>query len=143
MDGHFITEVYDEEQSKWVLQDPNYDVHYEDGECLSVVDMADRCLAGRDCSAFVRTGPAMPREPKRLTDSFSRNFATGRSYRLAGFWTRNDYISNPIVAPPNHGSMAYSETDFIWYTPREDCVSATDMFPYRSASRELFERTSV
>jgi hypothetical protein len=71
---------------------------------------------------------------------WDRFFATGHSYINLGVWANNNYISDPTAAPPNHGSVSYCETDFIWYTPDEATRAEVAMFPYQVASRRWFER---
>lgn len=134
MDGHFITEVFDRKLSKWVLHDPNYDVHYEDGEPLGAVQLAHRALADRRLNQWVVAGRGMPTRPGRVVRSFRSLFATGVSYRQLAVWLRNDLVSDPAAGPPNHGSIAYCETDMCWYNP--DPHDIGPMFPYRTANAD-------
>ena len=50
-------------KGKWVLHDPNFDVHYEgeDDVPLSAVELAEGSHAGRSFGSSVRAGPGMPR----------------------------------------------------------------------------------
>lgn len=138
-EGHFLAEVYDESHRRWILHDANFDVHYEQaGQPLSLINLADRAIAGSSCFRLVRRGSGFPTE-SHLVDCFAKLFATGKSYKLAGLWARNDYLSNPTVAPPNHGRVAYCETDFLWYAPPALDGMLTGMFPYRAATRTPFE----
>ena len=136
--GHFVAEVFDRRRGTWVVHDPNFDMHYEDPAPLSAVELADRAMAGRDCSGRVRRGRGFPASSEHLKPSYKDWFAPGKSYRLAGVWTRNDYISHPDAAPPNHGSIAYCETDFVWYVPDGAAMNATAMFPFRARNRAWF-----
>ena len=138
--GHFVTEVFDERTGRWIIHDANYDVHYEDGLPLSGVDLAERAIAGKDCTDLVRSGPGMPTTQAGVMSSFRQYFATGVSYRVLGIWTHNNFVSDPTVAPPGHGNINYCETDFIWYAPAELEEDATAMFPYRCRSREKLTR---
>lgn len=143
--GHFMSEVWDVEHRRWVLHDPNYDVHYEKAAPLSAFDLAD--LAHRRCKLhdMVRKGPAFPRGPKYLTDLFRDFVATGKSYWCTGLWSRNNFVSNPPAAPPNHGATSYCETEFVWYTPPGvkprcgDAVTLAEPFPYRVSTRRYLD----
>ena len=136
--GHFIAEAWDRRLGQWVLHDPNYDVHYVDGKPLSAVDIADRRHRGESLVKFVISGKGRPTGPPRVTDCFDEYFGTGRSYRCVGIWASNQYVSDPVVAPPNHGSIGYCETDIVWYCPAG--MDLAPMFPYRVSRREYFER---
>ena len=129
-DGHFVCEVFDKKRGKWILHDPNYDVHYEDGEPLSGVELADRAIAGLPFESWVVQGRGMPTKPGRVLVGFRSLFATGRSYRQMAVWLRNDLISDPAAGPPNHGSITYCETDLLWYNPEPQNIAP--MFPYRT-----------
>ena len=135
--GHFMTEVWDDRLEEWILHDPNYDVHYVDGKPLSAVDIADRVHAGKQLQKYVVAGKGMPKGPPRVTDGFRDYFASGRSFRITGVWARNEYVSQPAVAPPNHGSVGYCETDIVWYDPSG--MNLAEMFPYRVPSRDYFD----
>ena len=138
--GHFMVEVWDRERNKWVLHDPNYDVHYADREPLSMVELADRSRqTGKELGRLVRSGPAMPSEPKRVVTFFRRYLLTGKSFRITGIWLDNNYVSCPSVAPSSHGATAYKETNVLWYCPTD--TRAVEMFPYRTPSRKIFERS--
>jgi hypothetical protein len=140
-EGHFVAEVFDQERDKWVLHDANCDAHYEtEGVPLSGPEITDRVRRGEDCTPLARTGPAFEHLSPHLRPAWQRCFATGYSYLNLGVWTRNDYISDPTAAPPNHGSVNYCETDFVWYAPDEASRGAVAMFPYREGSRRWFER---
>lgn len=141
-EGHFVAEVYDHQRKQWVVHDANCDAHYElpDGRPLMAVDLADRVGRGEDCTPLARTGPGMANPAPHVARAFENNFANGISYRYVGVWPRNDYISDPTAAPPNHGSTTYCETDFIWYAPDDEREQGTRMFPYRRPSRRWFQR---
>jgi len=137
--GHFMVEVWDEERNKWVLHDPNYDIHYMDREPLSIVQLVDMaCRSEKGFERFVRTGPAMPSKPKRLVTFFRRYLLTGKSFRIGGIWLDNNYVSCPAVMPPSHGATAYKETNVLWHCPTD--MSPVEMFPYRTSNRQIFER---
>lgn len=136
-DGHFMAEVWDERLGKWILHDPNYDIHYEDGQPLSAIEIADLSHQGESLEKRVKRGPGIPRKPRRVV-GYLRVFLTGRPFRITGIWARNNYVSDPAAAPPNHGSIAYCETDFVWYSP--DGMDLAPMFPFRTGSRRYFEK---
>ena len=136
--GHFMAEVWSKAHGAWVMHDPNYDVHFEDGAPLSVVEIARRHHQGQPLKPCLRFGPGQPRGPRRVVTYFNRWVATGRSFRCAGVWTANQYISDPTVTPPNHGSIGYCETDIVWFNPPG--MDLMPMFPYRTANCAYFER---
>jgi hypothetical protein len=136
--GHFVAEVCDRRLGRWVVHDPNFDMHYEDPTPLSAVDVADRAMRGTDCTGMVRRGKGFPVSSQVLKPYYDNWFAPGRSYRLTGVWTRNDFISHPQAAPPNHGSTVFCETDFIWYAPDQAAMDATAMFPWRRWDKAWF-----
>ena len=43
-----------------------------------------------------------------------------------------------MLAPPNHGSIAYCETEIVWYSPPG--MDLAPMFPHRVAERDYFDR---
>lgn len=131
-----MAEVWDAARGRWVLHDPNYDVHYEDGRPLAAAELADRSHRGTGLEALVRRGPGFPKQPPRVVEAFPL-FASGRPFRLLGLWTLNAYVSEPAAAPPNHGSIVYGETDFVWYHPRSN-EDLAPMFPY-GAGRAYFD----
>lgn len=141
-EGHFMAEVWDPVLRQWVLHDPNFDVHYEDrGRPLATMDMAD-FIQSRGRSALSpkpAKGPGFPRGPRRLTVPFRNLFASGESFRLSSVWRRNDFISDPTAGPPNHGSIVYAETDFVWYAPPAIQDHETAPFPARTATRAYFD----
>ena len=137
MNGHFMCEVWDDSLGAWVLHDPNYDLHYEDPRPLSAFDLADRSHRRRTMNRLVRKGPGTPKGPKYLIDLFRAHFATGTSFRCVGVWSRNDFVSNPAAAPPNHGATSYCETEFVWYDPPG--MHLAEPFPYRAADRRYFD----
>ncbi|OHB80368.1 MAG: hypothetical protein A2V98_04760 [Planctomycetes bacterium RBG_16_64_12] len=136
--GHFMTEVWDRSSRRWVLHDPNYDVHYVDGHPLSAIDLAERSHQGRSFEKWVVAGKGMPLGPARVTDAFRDYFASGRSFRHVAVWSANQYVSAPAAAPPNHGSIAYCETEIVWYSPA--AMDLAPMFPYRASQRAYFDR---
>ena len=136
--GHFVTEVWSDAHGKWVMHDPNYDAHCEDDLPLSAVEIARRSHGGGSLKPCVRFGHGRPLGPRRLVTYFRRLFDTGRSFRCTGIWTANQYISDPTVAPPNHGSIGYCETDVVWFNPPG--MDLMPMFPYRTGNCAYFER---
>ena len=136
--GHFMAEVWDDRLGRWVLHDANYDVHYVDGKPLSAVDLATRSHQRRPFHQWVVAGEGMPTGPPRVTDAFKEHFASGKSFRYVGIWSANQYVSDPAAAPPNHGSIAYCESEIVWYSPAG--MDLAPMFPYRAGDREYFDR---
>ncbi|MFW6060470.1 MAG: transglutaminase domain-containing protein [Phycisphaeraceae bacterium] len=139
--GHFVCEVFDQRHGKWVLHDANCDGHYElDGVPLAGPDIMERARRGEDCTPLSHTGEGMVNAAPHVRSAWERSFATGYSYLNMAVWAHNNYVSDPTSAPPNHGSVKYCETDFVWYTPSEESRRAVAMFPYRVASRGWFDR---
>jgi len=137
--GHFVTEIWDEAQNQWVLHDPNLDMHFEEaGRRLSAADVCDLSNAGKNLKKITQCGPATARQPKHIEDFIHQEVLPGRPYRHIAVWTRNNYISNPAIAPVNHGPMCYTEVDWAWYSPREK--GELGMFPYVTRQREWFDR---
>ncbi|NUQ65372.1 MAG: transglutaminase domain-containing protein [Pirellulales bacterium] len=136
--GHFMAEVWDAVRRRWVLHDPNFDVHYADGEPLSALDLAERSHQGRSFEKWVVAGKGFPDGPPRLFDAFCHYFASGRSFLHVGVWSANQYVSHPAAAPPNHGSIGYCETEIVWYSPPGMDLAA--MFPYRVDHRTYFDQ---
>lgn len=143
MAGHFVAEVYDVTRGKWILHDPNYDVHYEDGQALSAVELAQRVHAGmKRIARLTRIGPGMPTHPARVTQAFRRHFASGASYRLISVWQRMDFITDPAWAAAHHGSTVYHEPDWVWFAPAAiDRDAELGMFPRRVADPAWFQRS--
>ena len=138
-DGHFVAEVFDEAQDKWVVHDANVDMHYEDdGRPLSAIELSALAQRGVDCTPLVSKGLAFDEAPPHLTELIEQHLLTGSSYRLAGVWTRNDYITDPRHAPPDHGRTRYTETDLLWYTPTAEIGEALAMFPWHSGDASDF-----
>lgn len=138
-EGHFMAEVWDPLLHQWVLHDPNYDVHYEiQGRPISTMDMAE-FSHGTGETPRVAKGPGFPRSPRRVTEPFGRLFASGESFRMSGIWRRNDFVSDVTAAPPNHGSVIYAETDFVWWNPPALKDHETAPFPARTATRAYFD----
>jgi hypothetical protein len=136
--GHFVAEVFDEQRGKWIVHDANYDAHYEDGTPLGIIELADRALTGMTLTPFAYCGSGMPTGPARVVRIFRTHFATGRSYRCASVWRRNNLISDPSGMPPNHGSVVYTESDMVWYNPAGHDIAP--MFPHRTANADYFTR---
>lgn len=133
LDGHFLCEVFDEQRGKWVLHDANYDVHYEDGQPLSGVEISQRVNEGAtSLGHLVRAGDGMPSGPQRVVRAFDRLFRTGVSYRLVGVWSRMDFITDPSAAPGHHGSTVYAEPQWVWH---DAGAAATAMFPWHADAK--------
>lgn len=135
--GHFMAEVWDARRKRWILHDPNFDVHYAGGEPLSLIDLARHSHQGRTFEDWLVTGEGMPQGPPGLIEIFYEYFVSGKSFRLSGIWSRNDYVSNPPAAPPSHGSVSYCEPEIVWYNPPG--MDLVPMFPYAVADEGYFD----
>ncbi len=131
--GHFMTEIWDRARGKWVAHDANFDLHYEDEVGpMSGIELAERASARRSSPADMRKAGGFTSDCPRLRMFLNEELATGQAFNSIAVWRRNDFISDPAAAPPNHGSIVYCETDFVWYRPdNKDTVAP--MFPYRAA----------
>ncbi|MDP6505504.1 MAG: transglutaminase domain-containing protein [Planctomycetota bacterium] len=136
-EGHFMAEVWDEKLGKWVLHDPNYDMHYEGAAPFSAIEAADFAHNGKSLKKFVVKGKGFPKGPPRVLRGY-RLFAGATPFNNYGVWAHNNYVSNPLSAPPNHGTISYCETDFVWYCP--EGMDLAPMFPYRTSDRSYFEK---
>lgn len=135
MNGHFMSEVWSDALNKWVMQDPNCDMHFEAGVPLSSIEIAQLSLRKQTLKPMARPGPGLPKIP-RLVKFYNEDLLTGDTYLQTGIWTRNDVLENPQAQPPNHGSIAYCETDFVWFAP--DQLDNSRQFPYRTADTAYF-----
>ena len=139
LNGHFVCEVWDRASRRWVLHDPNLDLHFaETGRPLSMVDVVDRIGAQQTLHDLACAGSGASEQPSHIDAFVERYVLPGDCYRLAGLWLGNNFISDPNQAPPNHGRACYSETDILWYTPTECARSQLGMFPWHAATREAF-----
>lgn len=138
-DGHFMTEIFDCDLGKWVAHDANFDLHYENGEPMSIIDLAERSRAGKSLAAMIRRGSGFTSDCPRLNGLLKSKLATGKSFTSVAVWRLNNVISDPAAAPPNHGSVVYCETDFVWYVPN-GTVKNLAMFPHRTSDREYFSK---
>lgn len=137
MAGHFVAEVFDQKESRWLLHDTNYDVHYaHEGKVLSAVELCDIVREGKvNVKKLVRKGRGMPTKPARVLRGFNAYFATGESYQHIAVWRRMDFITDPAQGAAHHGSVVYSETDWVWYTPTSEEMA---MFPLRVSDAKWF-----
>lgn len=139
MHGHFVTEAFDEKRGKWVLHDPNVDVHFEAGGVpMSAVELCEAVNRGETLRSLVKPGPCTAGQPPHIK-AFIRDVGlTGLCFRHIGLWLRNDYVSHPEVAPPNHGTVQYAETDSVWWD--RDGKRAMEMFPWGTRERDYFAK---
>lgn len=90
--SHFLTEVWSREYDKWVLMDPNYNVHFEgDGIPLSALEIHTALLRGAAATVTPVLGPTrdgLPSPywwPLQMVELF---------YYLR-FDLKNDHLTNP------------------------------------------------
>jgi hypothetical protein len=134
--GHFMAEIWDRDREKWIAHDPNFDLHYEQDQPLSAIELADRARAGESKASDMRRGAGFTSDCPRLNHLLNNELARGECFANVAVWRRNDIVSDPAAAPPNHGSVIYSETDLVWYAPVGSSVAP--MFPYRVSDRDYF-----
>lgn len=107
-----------------------------EAETTPLRDHAARVHAGSDVRSMARIGKGLATQPPHALDSFHKYIANGRCYRQMAVWMHNNYTSDPTVAPPTHGSVAYCETDWVWYTAHDE--AGTAMFPWCCANPVVF-----
>lgn len=105
--GHFVSEVWLAEESRWALIDANLGLSFDSGsrKNLSLLEIAN-LPDPRACARF-----AAPDLWSPANAAFAVDPAT---YRHIGIWARHDFLSRPENAPPGHGMVPYSETDILW-----------------------------
>ncbi|NQU12382.1 transglutaminase domain-containing protein, partial [bacterium] len=133
-EGHFVGEVWIERFGKWCQVDPNCDIVFLDsGVPLSMAELAE---VGPRAAALATTGPGYDQQSPYVREFVKRLVFTGRVYEHWAVWRRNDFLSAPDALPPDHGSSAYSETDWLWAEPARN-AAALGMFPYRLPAASL------
>jgi hypothetical protein len=140
-DGHFVAEVWLDEFQRWAMIDPNLHLYYresETGRPLSVAELAESTQKpGPPLTELAEFGEGYAFQRERL-EPFTRDHClTGDVYRLWGVWARHDWIAQPDLAPPAHGSVPYAETDILWCATDESVVAKLGMFPHFLTPRQL------
>jgi hypothetical protein len=131
--GHFATEVWLPEFKKWVYVDPTVDaVLYDKNLPLSVKDIQQ---LGNNLQPYTKWGPGYQFQMQNpiLQQWIPNVFIRGLWTTHRSIWARADFISNPELTPPGHGSTAYCETDLIW--EKKDLSQGFGMFPYFADDR--------
>lgn len=127
-DGHFVAEVWSEEHGKWVMVDPNLDaILWKNGVPLSMTEVQE---AGSDLSDLIEWGPGIEYQRKnpRIGEWLDEVYLQGICFRHRSIWPRSDLLSRPELSPPDHGSIAYCETNIVW--ERRDLQRGMGMFRY-------------
>ncbi|HBA59869.1 MAG TPA: hypothetical protein DCZ92_03425 [Elusimicrobia bacterium] len=91
--GHFVTEVWSDEFDKWILMDPNFDLHYEkNGIPLNAREI---------CEAYWKTGG----ENLYSVDSAYKRTQIKKSdielFRMYALYLRNNQLANPVSMTRN------------------------------------------
>jgi hypothetical protein len=112
--GHFIAEVWLEDQRKWVFVDPTMDA--VGGRGYAPRSLEECRAAGPPMEEQVLLGPAHARQLRNpiLRDWSPRVWSPGTWMRFRALWPRMDFLSRPDLVPVAHGQMAYSEVGLVW-----------------------------
>lgn len=143
--GHFVTEVWSNQFAKWVVMDPDYNVHYEKaGIPLSAVELHNAWVQGRWKEVMVVEGPNGAKVPDIHTTQFNmidyyHHFSVDlRNDHLSHpfpFWNRKDgYLSwrDPHTdgRPRAHQRFALDPMDLYWPLNSVDMEIGREEDPY-------------
>lgn len=126
--GHFVTEVWFEDEGKWVVVDPNADaMFWKDGVPLSMSEVQE---AGSDLGGLIRwgSGSAFQRTFPHMVDFIENNLEKGVCFGHRSVWFRSDLLGHPEFSPPGHGALSYCETGLVW--EKRDLERGFGMFPH-------------
>jgi hypothetical protein len=125
--GHFIAEIWDPEDERWFVVDPNSDALFVcDGALMSMTQIQE---AGASIGASIEWGPGtvFQRTFPHIVEFCETNLTKGVCFRHRSVWYRADLLTRPWLSPPGHGSLTYCETGLIWET--RDLDRGFGMFP--------------
>lgn len=135
--GHFVAEVWLEKWGRWAMIDPNFHLAYHDPSTSRPLSVAELWPRRDELGGLASFGEGYHNQRER-SESFVQDFLfTGAAYRFWGIWGRHDWIDNPALAPPAHGTVPYAETDIIWCADRAEQREYLAMFPHFLSSVEL------
>lgn len=135
--GHCVPEVFCPELDRWVMLDPDTDTHPEHGgEPISALTAHKLAVSGRGDEVDIVPGPrhASLAEESR---TFWSSLWSHELFHRVGILPRNDFFSNPVAFPCEHGRLQYHCTDILWYDGGEPPPNR--WFPYFSADEADFE----
>jgi Transglutaminase-like superfamily len=119
VDHHCLAEVWSDQYSKWILQDPGLipghavALQYEvDGVPINALEMHQRALAGN--ADDVQVVPDPPRTPESMRDQMVQ------LYCRFGIPLRNDHLYRPEPQELEHGNDQYHWDGYLWWTDSLD-----------------------
>ncbi len=126
--GHFVTEVWEEELGKWVVVDPNTDALFvKGGVPMSMNEIQE---VGSDIDQHIEYGPGSEFQNTfpHMVEWQKENLEQGVCFGHRSVWFRSDLLGHPEHNPPGHGSISYCETGLVW--EKRDLDAGFGMFPY-------------
>jgi len=113
--GHFVCEVWSNEFKKWIMMDPDLDVHFEkDGIPLNVLELHNLWLRDELGKVKQVSGKANINHP--LGSDWSLDYLKRGGYRYWGIVLRNDQLPSLTPGPVEHGWVAYHWNGFLWWS---------------------------
>ena len=109
LSGHVVTEAWLEDEERWTVFDPAYDLQLLDGEGRSLNALEVRRAMESGDPPALSAGHHCPLDDETYLGS----------YRDLGVWTRNDFISRPL----NYDDFPRYQ---VWFDPRPDLPLAAD-----------------
>lgn len=125
--GHFVAEVWDPDDERWFVVDPNSDALFvRDGVLMSMTQIQE---AGAQIGDHIEWGPGteFQRTFPHIVEFCDENLTKGVCFRHRSVWYRADLLTSPWLSPPGHGSITYCETGLIWES--RDLDRGFGMFP--------------
>ena len=125
--GHFTSEFWSGEHSKWIMIDPNIDaLFWLDGVPLSVSEVQSE---SPNLANLVEFGPGHQVQlgTPHVKKWIDEGYLEGISFRNRAAWYRADLLTRPDLSPPGHGAIAYCEVGLVW---DQRVASDWGMFPY-------------
>jgi len=134
--GHFVVEVWSNELKKWILMDPDTDVHFEREKIpLNTLEIHRLWDEDRIRQIKIVKGESFGLNPA-AREGFVEHHLFNGGYKRWGLLPRNDFFSHPDVFPVEHGSTPYHQTHFLWW--RCPHVEENLYFPNSSGQVEDF-----
>ncbi len=132
--GHFLTEVWSSEYDKWVLMDPNYNVHFErDGIPLSALEIHDALLAGAAGTVSPVLGPTR----EGLPDPYAWPLHMVELFYYLRFDLKADHLTDPATPFDRWNDMVE------WQDPRTvpwELSPVPSVFPKERLTRLVTSR---
>ena len=125
--GHFVAEVWDPEDGRWFVVDPNSDALFvADGELLTMTQIQQM---GASIGDHIEWGPGTEFQLTfpHIVEFCETNLKQGVCFEHRSVWHRADLLTRPWLSPPGHGSLTYCETGLVW--EERDLDRGFGMFP--------------